>query len=568
MSLIINESYQITNSSPFNNTLTQFSFTLVSAGLWNWTVEVCDNENKCVNATHRNITFQNDLAITLNLPNNDDDFFTLTNSFNATGSDDTSLANMTLYVNESLISTNSSVINNTLTNFEHTAGTIGFFNWTIGVCDNLGFCINATHRNFTISSNVNATLNQPINEFNTTIQTIIFNATGSDDTSLANISFILNATYNGTNSSVFNNTLTQFPRTLADGFYNWTVEVCDGIGICINATARNFTIDSTLPFVNTTQPFGTVNFAETGGNFTFNATSTDANLDTCWYDYDFTNTTYTCNSGVINVTLTAQRNVTAWANDTIGNENSSIRIFDFLVFENSQTFNVSSFETASETFILNITTNGTTPSSAELIYNGTTFSSATITNTAGDNFNITRTIGIPILNGTKSFFFNITIGETELSTTTQNQIINVTNFTLCGASPQDTPFINITFKNETTNEEIIVTVLNCKVGKNVPVFVKKPVFENVAVYIIFGSKKKSINPESSVKPEVTVIRFPFNILVIVPSTIPTALPNISTVTNGFSKPKLVGSKYNTCVAVIFDKILVNVNVLCWLIELA
>ena len=201
--------------------------------------------------------------------------------FNATGSDDTTLQNMSLYVNESLISTNSSPINNTLTSFPHTLVSVGLWNWTVGSCDNLGFCFNATHRDITFQNDITVALNQPATGFNSTIDTIIFNATGSDDTTLQNMSFILNATYNGTNTSVFNNTLTQFPRTLADGFYNWTVEACDNNGLCINATARNFTIDTTLPLVNITFTLNisAINFHNSSINQTINWTSTDNNID-------------------------------------------------------------------------------------------------------------------------------------------------------------------------------------------------------------------------------------------------------------------------------------------------
>ena len=123
--------------------------------------------------------------------------------------------------------------------------------------------------------------------------------------------------------------------------------------------------------------------------------------------------------------------------------------------ENSQTFNTSSFETAKEIFTINITTDGTTPTSAKLIYDGTTFLSATVTNTAGNDFNISRTINIPLVNETKTWFFNFTIGGTEINSSAQTQLINLTNFSLCGAAPQDIPFINLTFKNETSNEENI-----------------------------------------------------------------------------------------------------------------
>ena len=128
--------------------------------------------------------------------------------------------------------------------------------------------------------------------------------------------------------------------------------------------------------------------------------------------------------------------------------NATTRNFTIRLFvENTQLFNASSFETASETFTINITTNGTTPTTGKLIYNGTTFSSVTITNTVGNDFNISRTIDIPLTNETKSWFFNFTIGGTEFSSLTQNQIINLTNFSICDGSLTD-DFLNISFKDE------------------------------------------------------------------------------------------------------------------------
>jgi hypothetical protein len=128
--------------------------------------------------------------------------------------------------------------------------------------------------------------------------------------------------------------------------------------------------------------------------------------------------------------------------------------------ENQYFFNASSWETESETFTVNITTNGSTPTSGELIYNGTTFSSATITNTAANDFNITRTIDIPLTPGTKTFFFNYTLDGEERSTTTQSQIINVSNFTFCGGAPQNIPFLNFSFKNETLAQEDTTASIN------------------------------------------------------------------------------------------------------------
>ncbi|HEC39997.1 MAG TPA: LamG domain-containing protein [bacterium] len=211
-------------------------------------------------------------------------------------------------------------------------------------------------------------LNSPIDNFNTTSQTINFNGTVPSST-LANVSLIIDGFFNETNSSGIEGDYI-FTKIISNGDHNWTYEACDAVG-CANATVRTFKIS--------------------------------------------------------------------------------------LFVENSQTFNASSFETDTETFTINITTNGTTPTNGKLIYNGTTFSSVTITNTANNDFDITKTIDIPLVAGTKEWFFNFTLGATEFNSSTQNQIINSTTFVKCDTIPS---YINITFKNETVGEETVSAVLD------------------------------------------------------------------------------------------------------------
>ena len=139
-----------------------------------------------------------------------------------------------------------------------------------------------------------------------------------------------------------------------------------------------------------------------------------------------------------------------WTYEACNSEGCSTAITRTLTIgfiENTQLFNTSSFETASETFIINITTNGTIPTNGKLIYNGTTFSSVTITNTAGNDFNLTKTIDIPLTVETKPWFFNFTLAGTEVSSSTKNQIINLTNFSICDGGLTD-DFLNISFKDE------------------------------------------------------------------------------------------------------------------------
>ena len=223
----------------------------------------------------------------------------------------------------------------------------------------------------------------------------------------------------------------------------------NGIGISFPVGFPIVTLNSPVEAFNTTNQ--TINFNGT-------VTSTEGITNVTLFIDGILNET---NSSGINDTNYLFTKVIAdgshnWTYESCNANGCTIetRIFTISSFiENSQTFNASSFETAQERFTINITTNGSIPSSAELIYNGTTFSSATITSIGGDDFNISRVISIPLTVETKSFFFNVTIDEAESSSITQNQIINLTNFTFCGAAPQDIPFINITFRNETLAQE-------------------------------------------------------------------------------------------------------------------
>ncbi len=300
-----------------------------------------------------------------------------------------------------------------------------------------------------IGSTPNVTLNSPIESFNSTNATIDFNGTVVSVSGITNVTLFIDGILNETNSSGINDTNYLFTKTVSEGIHNWTYESCNNAG-CTTATTRNFTVDTTFPEINLTSPRGVIDF--TNGTETLNWTITSNSLDTCFFDYNFTNTTIGCSLNTTTFTLTSQRNLTFWANDSAGNLNLTFTNWSYVVIQNTATFNVLSFETASETFTLNITTNGTAPKNANLIYSGSS-STATITNTAGDNYDISKTIDIPLGEGNNTWFFNITIGDIPISSTSNEQIVSGINLTFCQASPQNIPYINFSFSNETTNQE-------------------------------------------------------------------------------------------------------------------
>lgn len=120
-----------------------------------------------------------------------------------------------------------------------------------------------------------------------------------------------------------------------------------------------------------------------------------------------------------------------------------------IVTTNSMYFNVSSSETSTEEFRVNITSNGTTPINAFLIYN-TTITSATITNTNGNNYNISSTIDVPLGVANNTFYFNFSMNGQEGTSDMFGQNVSATYFTNCNATYTD-DFLNITFKDEVTD---------------------------------------------------------------------------------------------------------------------
>jgi len=119
-------------------------------------------------------------------------------------------------------------------------------------------------------------------------------------------------------------------------------------------------------------------------------------------------------------------------------------------------YNSTSYETQEETFTTNITTNGTQTTSAEFFWNGVSKGASTKTGTNA-NANFSNTIQIPLGNGSKEFYWKVTLGATEIDTTKTNQTVNETVFTYCNAS-YTTPFLNVSFKDEADDSVINATI--------------------------------------------------------------------------------------------------------------
>ncbi len=323
--------------------------------------------------------------------------------------------------------------------------------WNVQACDSSGTCGFAVN-NRTVNILPVITVFSPTNSTFTT-STIFFNATADE----AIDTFIVN--WNGTNATL--------------SAINTTLEVEDGVDFNLlfygNSSSTGFfglndtiffSVDATVPSLNVTEPFNVINFQDISENQTLRFNVSDISLDTCLFQYEGSNTTVDCSTNITNFTIGTDRTLTFFVNDSGGNLVSQVVNWSYLILQISTEFNSSDFETANQRFTVNVTTNGSSITAGSLTFDGTENTGATITNPAGDNFSITRAIAIPASIGTKTPNFNLTIIGKVINTTLQTQVINATNLTICGAAPQNIPFLNITFRNETLAQENITATIS------------------------------------------------------------------------------------------------------------
>jgi hypothetical protein len=108
------------------------------------------------------------------------------------------------------------------------------------------------------------------NWFNTSQVELFYNATDLND-NIANTTLILNGFVNETNSSVVvSGALSNFTISLADGSYNWTVNVTDTDGETgTDVTVRTFYVDTGLPQVELFNPLVDENLSSVLVDFNF-----------------------------------------------------------------------------------------------------------------------------------------------------------------------------------------------------------------------------------------------------------------------------------------------------------
>jgi hypothetical protein len=253
-----------------------------------------------------------------------------------------------------------------------------------------------------------------------------------------------------------------------NGNYLWGASACDSDGDC-SASFVNYTINinKSAPTLSLISPANSYQTIQTSNVLSCNATSSNgASLvnislwtnNTGWKinQTNSATTTFNSTSFTYNIPI-GNYNWTCSACDSDGDcgvasSNRTISIKS--VIEDNRTYSTSTFETAREQFILNVSTAPSILSlSGSLVYNGTTYPS-TIANTGTNTYSLTNFIDVGLVNAdaiNKNLYWTITYfdGSTSTTTTTATyqQPVNKTHLAVCNATYTQQA-VNFTAKDE------------------------------------------------------------------------------------------------------------------------
>ena len=189
-------------------------------------------------------------------------------------------------------------------------------------------------------STVTTTLNKPEDYYNSSTNSIEFNCSAItvpvSGEVLTNITLWLNQTgtwvLNETKDVSGTSNISIFTKNIQEGInHQWNCVAYDDSNVYDWGTNRTLTIDATYPQLTATLEHSIVYVPS--GNVTINYTATDTNLQSCWYNYNSINKTFSCLTGVNNITnVTSVSPITAiilYANDSVGNVNSTSLSFTY-----------------------------------------------------------------------------------------------------------------------------------------------------------------------------------------------------------------------------------------------
>lgn len=181
---------------------------------------------------------------------------------------------------------------------------------------------------FTVNVSV-ITLNTPVDYYNSSSTSIIFNSTQEDNSNVTNASLYIDNVLNVTTNYLAGLNLTSFQVTvnnIGQGIHTWNVSYLDGEGNKQSSPARTFTVDSLGPNISFFYPLNTT-YNVNVSNINYSVIDATSTLDRCWYSRDGGITNSSTVSARTNFTsVTSIQGGNQWfvyCNDSFGNIGSN-----------------------------------------------------------------------------------------------------------------------------------------------------------------------------------------------------------------------------------------------------
>ena len=350
--------------------------------------------------SYQNVTSA--ISVILNYPDNASTLYNKNILFNGTISD-TSPINVSFILDGQYNETNiSGILGDYL--FNKTLGE-GLHNWNIETCI-IDSCINATERTLTIDTTPFIEFLTPPtleNYANITQEYIPMKVNVSTLYYENNSFFIQNV--NGTFFEQFftNETYDINFTNLPDAHYHYNATICTTTGKCNSTETRHLNHDTSPPTLELFSPLTNYTTLTLPINVTLNFTAQDDALDSCWYGYNGTNTTFTCNTAPnISISQEGWNEIDYYANDTFGNEASGTAPFYIYYVQRSATATnpITEGGVSSHSFYLNMSDITNFNATAELYWNGTSKGLGTKTILSNNALRFDKTLIVPSINGT------------------------------------------------------------------------------------------------------------------------------------------------------------------------
>jgi hypothetical protein len=453
-----------------NGTIT-FSEAL-SEGHHNWSILAYNIYSKYNQSETRELWINTTPQLTLDAPVNYANLSYNNVYFNSTVNAVYDIKNVTLYINGSQYAYNNTGISG---NYVFLATlSDGYYYWSEKAWSSLDAYNQSETRELWINTTPQLTLDAPVNYANLSYNNVYFNSTVNAVYDIKNVTLYINGSqYAYNNTGISGNYV--FLATLSDGYYYWSEKAWSSLDAYNQSETRYLTIDTLSPNITFQSPLSKYNYLRVGQIIALNFTATDVGgyLDNCTWNYNGTNYSANCQQGIQFNTSFAQElnrfNITVNVNDTFGNVNSSIKIWNIDFLETNKVYDLTALQTSIKSFIwVGIEDSSVTSSSATLTYNGSTYTS--IQTTSGDYVNFSNSVAIPTtVSGNVSFYWTITFtnstGTFSFNTTLGYQ--QVSNLTISQCFSPSTSGLTLNF---TTYDSTNMTVLNSTFEVNFKIY--------------------------------------------------------------------------------------------------